>query len=38
MQIYFNNIAPIQADAVIMTTPFNEAKKMFKHYGFYEIT
>lgn len=34
LQIYFNNIAPLKCDAVIVTTPLNEAKNMFKHYGF----
>lgn len=32
MKIHLNNIAPIQADAVIMTTPFNVAKSVFKKY------
>ncbi|MEK4230649.1 protoporphyrinogen oxidase [Solibacillus sp. FSL H8-0538] len=30
LQIYLNNIAPIQADAVIMTTPYNVAKDVFR--------
>ena len=33
LQINVNNIAPIHADAVIMTTPFNTAKMIFKDYG-----
>lgn len=33
LQIYFNNIAPIKCNAVIVTTPLNEAKNMFHHYG-----
>lgn len=32
MKIHLNNIEPIQADAVIMTTPFNVAKSVFKKY------
>lgn len=35
LQIYFNNIAPLKCHAVIVTTPLNEAKKMFEHYGFF---
>lgn len=38
MQIYFNNIAPLKCDAVIVTTTLNQAKNMFAHYGiFHEI-
>ena len=33
MKIRLNNMAPIQADAVIMTTPFNVAKSVFKNYN-----
>ena len=33
MQIYFNNISPLKVDGVIMTTPFNNAKEIFNHYG-----
>lgn len=29
LQIYLNNMAPIQADAVVITTPFNVAKNIF---------
>lgn len=36
MQIFMNNIAPLKCDAVIMTTPFNEAKKIFNRYGLLE--
>ncbi|MEO4054559.1 protoporphyrinogen oxidase [Solibacillus sp. CAU 1738] len=32
MRIHLNNIEPIQADAIIMTTPFNAAKTAFKAY------
>ena len=32
MKVHLNNIAPFQADAVIMTTPFNVAKSVFKKY------
>lgn len=34
MKVALNNISPIQADAVIMTTPFNAAKTVF---GKYEV-
>ncbi len=33
MKVALNNISPIQADAVIMTTPFNVAKSVFGKYG-----
>lgn len=33
MQIFFNNIAPLKCDAVIMTTPFNETKNILGKYG-----
>lgn len=33
LQINVNSIAPIHADAVIMTTPFNTAKSIFRDYG-----
>lgn len=35
MEIYFNNIAPLKCDGVIMTTPFNKAKEIFNHYGIF---
>lgn len=34
MRIHLNNIEPIQADAIIITTPFNTAKNAFKAYDF----
>ncbi|MFF5995286.1 protoporphyrinogen oxidase [Lysinibacillus sp. KU-BSD001] len=33
LKIELNNISPIQADAVIMTTPFNIAKSVFKKHN-----
>lgn len=36
IQIYFNNIAPLKCDAVVMTTPFNATKGIFNSYGLLE--
>lgn len=30
MSVYFNNIAPLKADAIILAIPFNETKNIFK--------
>lgn len=36
LQIFFNNIAPLKCDAVIMSTSFNVAKNIFNSYGLLE--
>ncbi|MFP3917260.1 protoporphyrinogen oxidase [Lysinibacillus telephonicus] len=36
IQVYFNNIAPLKCDAVVMTTPFNATKRIFNSYGLLE--
>lgn len=32
LQIFFNNFPPLKCDAIIMTTPFNEVKRIFEDY------
>ena len=36
IQLFFNNIAPVKCDAVIMTTPFNVTKDILSNYGLFE--
>lgn len=35
-QIFSNNISPLKCDAIIMTTPFNVTKNIFKNYDLFE--
>ena len=36
IQLFFNNIAPVKCDAVIMTTPFNVTKNILSSYGLFD--